>query len=136
MQQMLLTPRSVNRKLSPGCAVQQFTYLGERTMFDKIIEQSQNAFKPLSQLMTLNSKVMEEVAEKQKTFINDMVADSMAFAKELSAQKDFSGVYQTQKTYLEGMQGKVVAASTEAYELINTNQEKAGEVLKSATAAV
>lgn len=105
-------------------------------MFDKIIEQSQNAFKPLSQLMTLNSKVMEEVAEKQKTFINDMVADSMAFAKELSAQKDFSGVYQTQKTYLEGMQGKVVAASTEAYELINTNQEKAGEVLKSATAAV
>lgn len=105
-------------------------------MFDKIFEQSQTAFKPMNELMTLNSKAFEEVAEKQKAFFNDFVADSMAFAKELSAQKDFSGVYQTQKTYLEGCQDKFVAASTEAYEWFSTNQAKAGEVMKDAATTV
>ncbi|VUD69031.1 hypothetical protein TDB9533_04395 [Thalassocella blandensis] len=105
-------------------------------MFDKIFEQTQNAFKPMNELMTLNSKAFEEVAEKQKAFFNDMVSDSMAFAKELSAQKDFSGVYQTQKTYLEGVQDKMVAASTDAYEWFSSNQAKAGEVIKSATTSL
>lgn len=103
-------------------------------MFDKFIEQSQNAFKPFNELMTLNSKAFEEITEKQKTYFNDFVSDSMAFAKELSAQKDFSGVYQTQKSYLEGVQDKFVAASTETYEWFSSNQAKAGEVIKSAAA--
>lgn len=102
-------------------------------MFDKVLEQSQNAFKPASELMTLTSKAMEEATQKQKTFFSEMVSDNMAFLKELSAQKDFSGVYQTQKSYLQGVQDKVVAASTEAYEMMSSNQEKAGEVIKSAT---
>ena len=101
-------------------------------MFDKILEQSQKAFKPANELMTLTTKAFEEASEKQKTFFNDLVSDNMAFVKELSAQKDFSGVYQTQKTYLQSVQDKFVAASTEAYEFMSTNQEKAGEVIKSA----
>lgn len=101
-------------------------------MFDKILEQSQDAFKPANELMTLTTKAFEEIAEKQKAFFNDMVSDNMAFVKELSAQKDFSGVYQTQKTYLQSVQDKMVAASTEAYEFMSTNQEKAGEVVKGA----
>jgi len=52
--------------------------------------------------------------------------------RRLGSQKDFSGVYQTQKTYVEGLQEKMVAASTEAYEIFTTTQEKAGEVIKSA----
>lgn len=101
-------------------------------MFDKLLEQSQKAFKPANELMTLTTKAFEEAAEKQKTFFNDMVNDNLAFVKELSTQKDFSGVYQTQKTYLQSVQDKMVAASTEAYELMSNNQEKAGEVIKSA----
>ncbi|MFL0810667.1 MAG: phasin family protein [Agarilytica sp.] len=103
-------------------------------MFDKIIEQSQNAFKPTNELMTLTTKAFEEVAEKQKTFLSDLANDNMAFVKELGSQKDFSGVYQTQKTYLQSVQDKMVAASTEAYELFSANQEKAGELFKTATA--
>lgn len=101
-------------------------------MFDKFFEQSQNAFKPVTDLMAINSKVFEEATEKQKAFINDMVSDSMAFAKDLSAQKDFSGVYQTQKSYVEGVQEKLVSASTDAYEMFSSTQEKAGEVIKGA----
>lgn len=101
-------------------------------MFDKIFEQSQKAFGPTNELMALTSKAFEEAAEKQKTFFSDIVADNMAFVKELSAQKDFSGVYQTQKSYMQGLQDKMVAASTDAYETFSSNQEKAGAVIKNA----
>jgi len=102
-------------------------------MLDKMFEQAQNSFKPVNDLVALNTKVLEEVSEKQKAFFADLVADGMAFAKEMGSQKDFSGVYQAQKSYLEGLQEKFVAASTEAYELMTNTQEKAGEVIKSAT---
>lgn len=103
-------------------------------MLDKILEQSQKAFKPANEYVALTTKAFEEAAEKQKTFVTELVNDNMAFVKELSAQKDFSGVYQTQKTYFQNVQDKMVAASTEAYELISANQEKAGELFKASTA--
>lgn len=101
-------------------------------MFDKIFEQSQNTFKPANELMALTTKAFEEAAEKQKTFFSELVNDNMAFMKELSSQKDFSGVYQAQKTYLQNIQDKMVSASTDAYEVFSANQEKATEVLKGA----
>ena len=55
-------------------------------MYEKFFEQAQNAAKPFSELLTLNAKVAEEVAEKQKAFISDMVNVSVAFAKAVSSQ--------------------------------------------------
>lgn len=100
-------------------------------MYEKFFEQTQNAMKPFSELMTLNAKILEEATEKQKNFFTEMLNDSMAFAKEMSSQKDYSGVYQTQKTYLEGLQEKWIAASTDAYEMMTSSQEKVSEVIKS-----
>lgn len=102
-------------------------------MYEKFFEQAQNAMKPFNDMMTLNTKIMEEMGEKQKAFMTEMMNDSMTFAKELSSQKDYSGVYQTQKAYLEGLQEKWIAASTDAYELMTANQEKVGEMIKSAS---
>ncbi len=103
-------------------------------MLDKMLEQSQKAFQPANELVSLTTKAFEEAAEKQKTFVTELVNDNMAFVKELSSQKDFSGVYQTQKSYFQSVQDKMVAASTEAYELLSANQEKATELFKTATA--
>ena len=103
-------------------------------MYDKMFEQAQSAIKPLNELMTLNAKMLEQAAEKQSAFFKDMMSDSMSYAKELGAQKDYSGIYQTQKAFVENMQEKWIAASTDAYETFTSNQEKAGEVLKKSSA--
>jgi phasin family protein len=100
------------------------------SMYEKIFEQAQTAIKPLSELMTLNAKIFEDAAQKQAAYFKDFVNDSVAFAKDVSSQKDYSGVYQTQKAYLEGLQSKWISASTEAYESITSSQEKWGEVIK------
>lgn len=100
-------------------------------MYEKMSEQAQATMKPMSDLWTLNSKIWQEAAEKQRAFFTEMLNDNIAFTKELGSQKDFSGVYQVQKSYLEGMQEKMLNASTEAYEFITTAQERASDVLKS-----
>lgn len=99
-------------------------------MYEKMFEQAQNAIKPMGELMAINAKIIEQSTEKQASFVKDWLSDSMAFAKELSSQKDYSGIYQTQKTYLEACQEKLIAASTEAYEVLSENQEKLSEVFK------
>jgi phasin family protein len=103
-------------------------------MYDKILEQAQSAIKPFSELLTMNAKIMEDVAQKQTAYLKDLVSDSMAFAKEISSQKDYSGIYQTQKAFMENMQEKWIAVSTDAYETFTTNQEKMGELLKKSAA--
>jgi phasin family protein len=103
-------------------------------MYDKMFEQAQTALKPISELMSLNAKIVETAAEKQTAFFKDFVNDSVSFAKELSSQKDYSGIYQTQKAFLENLQEKWIAASTEAYETFTSNQEKIGDVFKRSTA--
>lgn len=103
-------------------------------MYDKMFEQAQSAIKPFSELLTLNAKILEDAAQKQTTYFKDFVSDSMAFAKELSSQKDYSGIYQTQKAFMENMQEKWIAVSTDAYETFTANQEKLGELFKKSTA--
>jgi phasin family protein len=99
-------------------------------MYDKMFEQAQSAIKPFSELLTANAKLLEDATQKQTAYIQDFVSDTMAFAKELSSQKDYSGIYQTQKAFMENMQEKWIAASTSAYETFTTNQEKLGELFK------
>jgi phasin family protein len=99
-------------------------------MYDKLFEQTQTAIKPLSEILTLNAKILEDAAQKQSIYFKDFVSDTVAFAKELSSQKDYSGIYQTQKAFLENLQEKWIAASTDAYESFSANQEKIGELFK------
>lgn len=103
-------------------------------MYEKFFEQAQSSLKPISELVALNAKIFEQAAEKQAAFFKDFVNDSIAFTKELNSQKDYSGIYQTQKAYLENLQEKWIAASTDAYETFTANQEKIGEVFKRTTA--
>ena len=99
-------------------------------MYDKFFEQAHNAMRPMTELLSFNAKVMQQAAEKQNSFVKELIEDGVSYAKEMSAQKDYSGVFQTQKSYLEGVQAKWIAASTDAYEMMTATQEKMGEVLK------
>lgn len=101
-------------------------------MYEKMSEQAQASLKPVNDLMALNSNFMQEAAEKHRMFFTDMLNDGLTFTKDLGSQKDFSGVYQAQKSYLEGVQERVLNASTDAYEFLNNMQERTGDVIKSA----
>jgi len=101
-------------------------------MYDQINEQFQNSFRPVTELLALNVKTIETLTEKQTSFFTAALSEGMAFTQSLVAQKDLAGVMQAQKEYSEGLQGKVVAASKDAYALITETQDQVAEVLKGA----
>lgn len=101
-------------------------------MFDKINEQIQKSLKPVTDLATVNAKALEQLAQQQNALFSSLLKDGVAFAEGASDQKDVKSLIEAQKNYAEGVQQKVVAAAKDAYEVISSAQEKAGEVLKTA----
>lgn len=101
-------------------------------MFDKIVEQAQSASKPFGEFMSLNAETMEKLAEKQTALFTTMMNDGIEYAKEMAAQKDLAGFYETQKSYAEGLQEKVVSNAKETYELMTDTSEKMSELFSGA----
>lgn len=104
-------------------------------MFDTIVEQFKNAMKPASELMSLNAKAVELLMQQQAALVTTSMNETIALSKELMEQKDFSGVFKTQKEYLSGMKDTLVSTSKESYSVLTDTQEKAGELLKGAFTA-
>lgn len=101
-------------------------------MFEKFVEQAQNASKPFGEFMSINADTMEKLSEKQTSLFTTMLNDSIGYAKELASQKDLAGVYETQKSYAEGLQEKVVSNAKETYALMTDTSEKVSEVFNGA----
>lgn len=100
-------------------------------MNEKMSEQAQSAFKPIGDLWALDCQIMQEATEKQKDFFTDMLNENISYAKELGSQKDFSGVFQVQKSYLKGVQEKLINASTDACEFFASAHERTADTVKS-----
>lgn len=101
-------------------------------MFDKINEQMQSSFKPVTDLIAVNTEVLEKLTEKQTSLFSTLMNDGVAFSKEVSGQQDVNKVIESQKAYVEGVQEQLTVVAKESYDLISSAQEKAGEVFKSA----
>lgn len=101
-------------------------------MFDKLNEQMQKSFKPMTDLIAVNTEVMEKLTEQQASLYSSLVNEGVAFTKELSGQQDVNKVIESQKEYVEGLQEKLTSAAKESYDVITQAQEKAGEVFKTA----
>ncbi len=101
-------------------------------MFDKIVEQAQSASKPFSEIMSINAEVMEKLAEKQTSLFTGMMNDGIEYAKDLASQKDLAGIYETQKTYAEGLQEKMMTNAKETYEIMTDTSEKVSEIVNGA----
>jgi phasin family protein len=101
-------------------------------MFDQMNEQIQKSMKPVTELASFNAKALEQLASQQNALFSTLLNDGVSFSQGLSEQKDVNTLVEAQKAYVEGIQEKVVAAAKEAYDVISSAQEKAGEVLKTA----
>ncbi|GAB2189371.1 phasin family protein [Sessilibacter sp. MAH2] len=101
-------------------------------MFDKIVEQAQTASKPFSEMMTINAEVLEKFAEKQTSLLTGVMNDSIEYAKDLASQKDLAGIYETQKSYAEGLQEKMMTSAKETYALMTDTSEKMSELFNGA----
>lgn len=101
-------------------------------MYEKISEQFQKSLQPVNEMISINAKVLESLAQQQNALFSNLLNQSVSFTSEAAAKKDLEGLVEAQKSYAENLQEQFSSAAKEAYEVISGAQEQAGEVLKSA----
>ncbi len=99
-------------------------------MFENVAEQFQKSFKPVGEIMTVNAKALEQLAEKQTALFTSLLSDSVTYAEGLGTKTDMNAVMEAQKTYAEGVQEKFVTAAKDSYAVMSETQEKLGELMK------
>lgn len=99
-------------------------------MFEQMNEQLKNSFKPVTEIAALNMSTLQDLAEKQSSFYSTLLTDGMSFFEKASQQKDVTALAEAQKAYLEQVQETVTDAAKEAYTVVTSAQQKAGEMVK------
>ena len=103
---------------------------------DQFTKQMQDSFKPMTELLEINVKTIEALAQKQAEFFTTAVSQSKEFTQSLTGQKDLQAVFQAQKEYSEEFQSKLVEASKDAFSVLTEAQDKATAIVNGAFASV
>ena len=99
-------------------------------MYTQFTEQFEESLKPASELMQINVKAVETLAQQQTSLFTSFMNDGLAFTQKLMGQNDVAGILNTQKEFGEEVQGKLLESSKEAYATITEAQDAVAEIFK------
>lgn len=99
-------------------------------MYAQITEQFEESLKPASELLQINVKVAETLAQQQTSLFTSFMNDGLAFTQSIMGQKDVAGILNAQKEYGEEVQSKLVESSKEAYATITEAQDAVADLFK------
>ncbi len=101
-------------------------------MYSQFTETFQNSMKPMTELMEINIKTLESLAEQQTSFFTSALSDSLAYTQDITSQSDMASILKVQKEYSEDFQDKFMSASKELYSTMVEAQDKVSTVMKTA----
>lgn len=101
-------------------------------MYSQFTETFQNSMKPMTELLEINIKTLESLAEQQTSFFTSALSDSLAYTQDITSQSDLASILKVQKEYSEDFQDKFMSASKELYSTMVEAQDKVSAVMKTA----
>lgn len=101
-------------------------------MYSQFTESFQNSMKPMTELMEINIKTLETLAEKQTSFFTSALSDGLAYTQDITSQSDLASILKVQKEYSEDFQDKLMSASKELYSTMVDAQDQVSAVMKTA----
>lgn len=102
-------------------------------MYDKVFEQAGTFFKPMTAILELNAEAFDTLRTKQADLLNEVVADSIEYAKGFSKpNSDVDTFIESQTAYWEGLRDKLTTNAQDSYELLSETQGKVGELISGA----
>ena len=114
-------------------------------MYAKMIEDMQESMKqafdvksyeivmkPMTDLFEVNKSTIETLAEQQTVLAKELVKGAMEQAKALSAEKDMATVVESQKSYLQGLQTRLIDAAKASQETLVKSRDEATNIVKGA----
>ena len=99
-------------------------------MNNQFFQQSEQFFKPMTDLMALNAKTFEALTEKQTGLMSDVWNDGVNYARHLSDKQDVESFYTSQKEFWEGMSQKFSNTAKDSYALLSEAQERMTELMQ------
>ena len=118
-------------------------------MYAKMIEEMQNnmkqafdmksyetAMKPMTELFEINKATVEALVEQQTALVKELVDGAMEQAKALSSEKDMAAVVESQKSYLQGLQARLIDAAKSSQETLVKSRDDASNIVKGAIESV
>ncbi len=93
-------------------------------MNNPIFQQSEQFFKPMTDMMALNAQTFEALAEKQTGLMSDMWNDGVNYARGLSDKRDIESFYTSQKDFWDKVNQRVSSTAKDSYALLTEAQEK------------
>lgn len=105
-------------------------------MNDQLFQQAEQFFKPITDIMALNARTFEALAEKQTGLMSDMWNDGITYAKDLSDKKDVKSFYESQKEYWDGVHQKFNSTARDSYNLLSEAQEEMSKLVQDSISSV
>ncbi|UTP72977.1 phasin family protein [Alteromonas sp. LMIT006] len=99
-------------------------------MFGKFSEQVKKSSKPVSSLVAVNTKALEELSQQQTEFFTGFLADSVKYVESLSVLTEVKGFVAAQSTYAEAVKERLAHTSKQTYGTMNDIREEYTKVLK------
>lgn len=101
-------------------------------MYGKMFEQAESFLKPMNEIWALNVEIMDTLNAKQTSLFNEVVSDSVEFAKGMTKPDlDIDAVVAAQKKFWEGLGTKIATSTQDNIELISGVQDKVGDLFQS-----
>jgi phasin family protein len=105
-------------------------------MNNQFFQQAEQFFKPISEMMALNARTLEALAEKQTGLVSAMWNDSMSCARSMADSRDVASFLSTQNNFWEGMNQKFSSTARDSYTLLTEAQEEMGKLVQDSISAV
>lgn len=105
-------------------------------MNNQFFQQAEQFFKPISEMVALNARTFEALAEKQTGLVSAMWNDSMSCARSMADSRDIESFFSTQNNYWEGVNQKFSSTARDSYNLLTEAQEEMGKLVQDSISAV
>ena len=101
-----------------------------------IFQQSEQFFKPMTDMMALNARTFEALAEKQTGLMSEVWNDGVNYARGLSEKRDIESFYSAQKDFWDKVNQKVSSTAKDSYALLTEAQEKMSGLMQDSIGSV
>ena len=105
-----------------------------KSMFDA--KSYETAMKPMTDLFEINKATVESLVEQQTALVKELVEGAMEQAKALSSEKDMAAVVESQKSYLQGLQARLIESAKTSQDTLVKSRDEATNVVKGAIESV
>ncbi len=94
------------------------------------VKSYEDAMKPMADLFEVNKATVETLTEQQTGLFKHLIEGAMEQAKALTAEKDLTAVVESQKAYLQSLQGQLIDAAKVSQETLVKSRDEASIIVK------